>query len=217
MRTLLACTLLLAATCCYQASAQEETKTTETTVSVDSATGKSTTTYSTTVSRSEDIRQRQNVITIDPLKLLFWWNISYYRALNNSIAIGAGIQAPTGFLALGSDDVDISGFGVKAEMRWYPSGKAIRGFYVAPNVAFSSLSAELTNSSGTATDGGSATTWTLGLLVGWQWLPGDDFAIGLGLGADKYFLSVSDEEDTSSFDGLDAVLPAFRFDIGYAW
>ena len=58
-----------------------------------------------------------------------------------------------------------------------------------------------------------ASITSVGGLVGWQWFPGDEFAIGLGIGVDYYFFSGSDE----SFDEYDGFAPALRFDIGYAW
>lgn len=75
------------------------------------------------------------------------------------------------------------------ELRYYPSGKTLRGFYVAPNFSVSSLSAF--RSSGTAT--------TIGVLMGWQWFPGDDFALGLGIGIDRYILSKEGDYDFSSY------------------
>ena len=55
----------------------------------------------------------------------------------------------------------------------------------------------------------------MGALIGWQWFPGDDFAIGLGIGADYYTGSV--DENGSDFGNYSGTVPAVRFDIGYAW
>jgi len=52
-------------------------------------------------------------------------------------------------------------------------------------------------------------------LVGWQWFPGDQFAMGLGIGVDytsDQFLTTNDD-----FGRYDGTAPALRFDIGYAW
>ena len=99
----------------------------------------------------------------------------------------------------------INGFGVNAEVRFYPSGKNLKGFYFAPNVSYNSLS----------TDGSDASVSisSIGGLVGWQWFPGEQFAIGLGIGVDYYFLS-NDDADLSDYNGS---APLLRFDIGYAW
>ena len=99
----------------------------------------------------------------------------------------------------------IDGFGINAEIRIYPSKKSLRGFYIAPNISYNNLSA-----------GGVTTNpFSIGALIGWQWFPGDDFAIGLGLGIDYYLGNVSHEGDNlGSYKGT---VPAVRFDIGYAW
>ena len=53
----------------------------------------------------------------------------------------------------------------------------------------------------------------MGGLIGWQWFPGDQFAMGLGIGVDYYFFS----GDDADFSKINGTAPALRFDIGYAW
>jgi hypothetical protein len=154
-------------------------------------------TKSVIVSESEDITLRNGMITINPLKFLLFYNLTYYHRLSSSTAVGFGVQVPT--LS------GIDGFGGSAEFRIHPSRKSLRGFYVAPNMSFTSLTARDVKTS----------PFSLGALIGWQWFPGDDFAMGLGIGVDYYFGSVSsDEENLTNYDGT---APALRFDIGYAW
>ena len=181
---------------CGTLQAQERTE--ETVVETDS-TGNTTTTKIVRVSKSEDITPRNNVITINPLKFFLFYNLSYYRKVSANIAVGGGLQMP----ALAG----VTGFGVNGEMRFYPSGKTLRGFYLAPNISFNSL----TSNSVTVS------AFSAGGLVGWQLFPGDDFAMGLGIGIDQYFLSASDGDDVNFFDGYDGTFPALRFDIGYGW
>ena len=117
--------------------------------------------------------------------------------LSPSVTLGAGVQFPT--------PKDVNGYGLNAEIRFYPSGKSPKGFYVAPNIAYNKLwsGEEKTE------------PFSVDALIGWQWFPGEDFAIGLGIGADYYIGSVSNgNEDFNSYDGW---APALRFDIGYAW
>lgn len=113
------------------------------------------------------------------------------------MVIGGGIQIPT--------ISGITGFGVNAEMRFHPTGKNLRGFYVAPNVSYNNLSSEDSDNYVSIT--------SVGALVGWQWFPGDEFAMGLGIGVDYYIFSGNDP----AFDKVDGTAPALRFDIGYAW
>ncbi len=175
-----------------------QVRTGETKTSVNKATGDTTVTESIMISESEDITPRNNMIVINPLKFLIFYNLSYFHRFTNTLIIGGGFQIPT--------PSGLKGFGVNGELRLYPSGKNMRGFYVAPNVSYNSLSSD---------EGANADIFSAGVLVGWQWFPGDEFAIGLGIGLDHYSVSGNDENDElGSYDGF---VPALRFDIGYAW
>ena len=154
-------------------------------------------TQSTIISTIEDITPREDMIVINPLKFFLFYNISYFHKVTDQVALGGGVQFPT--------IRGVNGFGINAEARIYPSKKTLRGFYFAPNVSYNNLDIG---------DGGTS-AFSIGALVGWQWFPGDDFAIGLGLGVDYYTGSVDDHnDDYSSYNGS---VPAVRFDIGYAW
>ncbi|MDZ4745150.1 MAG: hypothetical protein SGJ05_04010 [bacterium] len=186
-------------------SVYAQQKTIETTTTVDSsAAGKTTSTQTSTKVIQEVDVPRNNMITINPLKFFIFYNLSFYHALSDVVVIGGGAQVPT-LSAIG-------GFGLNAEARFHPSARRMRGFYVAPNISFNTL-----NSSSSSQDE-TATAFSIGVLLGWQWFPGDDFAMGLGLGVDKYFLSASNSSGTVDiFNAFNGVTPAFRFDIGYAW
>jgi len=154
-------------------------------------------TQSTIITTSEDITPREDMIVINPLKFFVFYNISYFHKVNDQVALGGGVQIPT--------ISGIDGFGINAEARIYPSEKTLRGFYFAPNISYNNLDIG---------DGGTS-AFSLGALVGWQWFPGDDFAIGLGLGIDYYTGSIDEaNEDFTNYNGS---VPAVRFDIGYAW
>jgi hypothetical protein len=172
----------------------------------DSATGQTKTVTYVETKHEEDITPRTNMIVVNPLKFFLFYNLSYYHAFSQSVAAGAGAQMPT--------PSGIGGFGLNAEVRWYPSKKALRGFYVAPNISYNHLSSTFSDFDETDTDV-SADVTSVGALLGWQWFIGDDFAIGLGIGYDHYFLSGDDNGD--SFLSFDGGAPALRFDIGYAW
>lgn len=172
-------------------------KTDERKWTIDPATGDTVYTEAVIISQTEDITPRNSMIVINPLKFLLFYNLSYFHKIDEHTVVGGGIQIPT--LS------GITGFGVNAEVRFHPSGTNMRGFYVAPNVSYNNLSGEDSDNSYSIT--------SVGALVGWQWFPGDQFAIGLGIGADYYFFSGNDND----FDKLDGSAPALRFDIGYAW
>lgn len=150
------------------------------------------------ISHTEDITPRNSMIVINPLKFLLFYNISYFQKVSDNVVVGGGVQMPT--------ISGLDGFGVNAEIRFHPSGKNLRGFYFAPNVSYNNLSGD---------DAGdeSISIASVGGLIGWQWFPGDQFAIGLGIGVDYYFFSGKDDD----FSDVNGSAPALRFDIGYAW
>jgi len=216
MRLLLIVTIIFLAG--FFSTAFSQTKTVETTTTRDTVTGKTTTTVDTIISETEDIRRINNMITINPLKFFVFYNLTYYRALSPFIAVGAGLQMPTLH--------EFGGFGASAEMRFYPSGKALRGFYIAPNVSYNRLTYSYAfptydnngNYTGSPSVSAAMNVSTVGVLLGWQWFPGDEFAIGLGIGVDDYFVSGNVGGDYIDFGSYsNGAAPALRFDIGYAW
>ena len=164
---------------------------------IDPETGDTVYTQAVIISQSEDITPRSSMIIINPLKFLLFYNISYFHKLNDGTAIGGGIQMPT--------ISGLNGFGVNAEARFYPKGKNLKGFYLAPNISYNNLSGNNSDASVSIT--------SVGGLVGWQWFPGDQFAMGLGIGVDYYFFS----GDDADFSKVNGTAPLLRFDIGYAW
>jgi hypothetical protein len=184
--------ILIIIFCSINSYAQD--KTTEKRSTKDS-TGRVVVTESEIISQTEDITPRRYMIVINPLKFFLFYNASFYFRTSSNIALGFGIQTPT----IGG----IDGFGANAEIRIHPSGKSLRGFYIAPNFSINSLTEGNSNT---------ATITSIGVLLGWQWFPGDDFAMGLGIGLDNYWAS---SKNVSSFNV--GKVPALRFDIGYAW
>jgi hypothetical protein len=165
---------------------------------IDPETGDTIYTEAVIISQTEDITPRTSMIIINPLKFLLFYNISYFHKISDKAVIGGGVQIPT--------ISGLNGIGVNAELRFYPSGKNLRGFYFAPNISYNNLSGD---------DAGdeSVSIASVGGLIGWQWFPGDQFAMGLGIGVDYYFFSGVDDD----FNDVNGTAPLLRFDIGYAW
>lgn len=171
-----------------------QTKTEEKRTTVNKTTGDTLVTEAVIISQAEDITPRNTMLIINPLKFILFYNLSIMHKVNEKVAVGGGLQFPT--------PAGVDGFGVNAEVRYYPSGKTLRGFYFAPNISYNSITNTETEEDGNI--------FSIGALLGWQWFPGDEFAMGLGIGADYY-------SGSSSTDELDGMAPALRFDIGYAW
>ena len=161
---------------------------------INKVTGDTTYTESVIISESEDITPRNSMITINVLKFFFFYNISYYHKVSESVVVGAEIHIPT--------YTELYGIGINLEVRLHPKGKNMRGFYIAPNASYNSLANYNEKNEN---------VFSLGGLLGWQWFPGDEFAMGLGLGIDYYFGS------KDKYSRLNGTMPALRFDVGYAW
>lgn len=199
-------TTLLIATSSSLVHAQSETRTEQIRITTDPITGKKDTVRTLVYDKTEDIRERKHMIVVNPLKFFLFYNLSYFQKLTPTSALGIGLQTPT--------ISDYKGIGVNAEYRFYPSGKSLRGFYLAPNFSYNSMTYTY---SYVTPDGEKERfgTTSFGMLLGWQWFPGDDFAMGLGIGADYY---VGSGSNSSSYVlKYDGVAPSLRFDIGFAW
>ena len=177
-------------------SAFGQDRTDETRITVDPETGDTLFSKSVIISQTEDITSRNSMVVINPLKFLLFYNISYFQKVSNNVVVGGGVQMPT--------ISGLNGFGANAEVRIYPSGENLRGFYIAPNISFNHLTSE----------DASTSPFSFGVLAGWQWFPGDQFALGFGIGLDYYIGAVEENESLENYNGT---VPALRFDIGYAW
>ncbi|MFC2135365.1 hypothetical protein ACFLTH_12195 [Bacteroidota bacterium] len=174
-----------------------QVRTDESKVTINETTGDTLYTKSVTIADIEDITPRNNMLIINPLKFFLFYNLSYFGKISDDLAVGGGLQVPT--------IAGMEGVGFNAELRYYPSGRELRGFYIAPNISYNNLTV----------DGETVAPFSIGMLVGWQWFLGDQFAMGLGIGVDYYTGSARD--DDGDFHRFSGKVPALRFDIGYAW
>ena len=72
-----------------------QTRTDETTKTVQKVKGDTTITEAVTISQKEDITPRRQMLVINPLKFFLFYNLSYFQMVTPNLAIGGGIQAPT--------------------------------------------------------------------------------------------------------------------------
>src|SRR2546423_2109974 len=100
-----------------------QTRTTETRTTKDSTIGGVTTTITTTVSETEDITPRNNMLSVSPVKYILFYNLTYYRKFSDMWVLGIGLSGPT-FGGHLDKDVSVGGFGANFEARYYPSGTA---------------------------------------------------------------------------------------------
>lgn len=151
--------------------------------------------------RVEDSRtgmQRVNLVSANPIGLLFeWYNGEYERALSSTVSLAAAASAY---------DIDNTDYqSVDGIIRYYPSGRAVRGFSIGASVGYINLDEEF-DCIGCDEDGSSA---TIGVRADYVWILGRDqrFAAAAGIGAKRL---LNDELGTEG-------VPIGRLSIGYAW
>jgi hypothetical protein len=190
--------------------AQAQERTEETVITSEGSSGTSDTTKRIVITDREDLREFDNMVMIDPIKFMMWINASYYRVLSDRMALGATAQVAS---ALFRDDV--SGFGLQADVLFYPAGKVFRGFRLGGMASFSSVTQETFETTGPISVTDNPTT--IGPMIGWTSWFTDDLAIDLSIGGEFTLNNISYavwpywQEESGKF------YPFMSAKIGYAW
>ena len=144
---------------------------------------------------------RVNLVSANPIGILFeWYNGEYERALSSTVSLAAAASAY---------DFDDERYGsVDGIVRYYPSGRALRGFSIGASVGFINVDDDYDDSCIGCEDGDGSSA-TIGVRADYVWILGRDqrFAAAAGIGA-KRLLS-----DVYGTEGV----PIGRLSIGYAW
>jgi hypothetical protein len=101
-------------------------------------------------------------------------NFSYERAISDNSSLQLGVF----YTGYSTDGTSFSGFGITPEYRYYFSGEALDGAYIAPFLRYSqfTLTEDDLNSKATLSSIGG------GAVIGKQWLMGDKFTLDIFLG-----------------------------------
>lgn len=142
-----------------------------------------------------------NVIKINPISLAFGnFNLSYQRAIGKSSAVQIG--ANYWYRIFGTE---VRGFGIRGGYQFFLTGRtksAPEGFYIGPQLGYNSLKEKSTDET--------ASTFGVGVLLGYQWIWKSGVALDLGAGPMYVFATNENTEET--FDGF---LPNITIAIGY--
>jgi hypothetical protein len=158
-----------------------------------------------------EVPRRENMLTTNYLMLLGVLPLTYYHRASDHLALGLGLRAIVqgiGFRFGG----DGPGYGALAEARYYTAGNALHGFYWAPNISYYDLPQDSPIRS-------RSRHVVPGILIGWQWFPAYHLPIGFSIGVDAWY-NLDWQTATRNdyhFRYRALLLPAFRFDAGYAW
>jgi len=144
-----------------------------------------------------------NIIKLNPISMAFGnINLIYQRAIGKSSAIQIGGNYWYRFLG-----TEVSGFGIRGGYQFFVTGRtktAPEGFYVGPHLSFNSLKERSTDVPT------SATTYGVGLMLGYQWVWKSGLSLDLGVGP-MYTFAQEDGTD-NTFEGF---LPNIMIGIGY--
>ena len=141
---------------------------------------------------------RTNLVSANPIGLLFeWYNGEFERAFSSTASVAVSGSRFDFF-------VDDAYTAIDGIVRYYPSGRALRGFSLGGSAGLINVD---TNCSGCTDDNESV--FTVGVRGDYVWILGRDqrFAVAAGVGAKRLFGNSVGE----------AGLPIGRLSIGYAF
>jgi opacity protein-like surface antigen len=153
--------------------------------------------------------EQPNVVRINPLgALVGLGSLSYERAISDKSSF---VVSPTfGFFK--SDGDKLSLFGAAAEFRYYFTGLAPEGTYVAPGIG--GIFGTIKNDMDERAD---VRGLSAKLVIGHQWIWNGGFTLDLN-GGISYLNLKAKEGSSSSFDNsnaLSGILPALSVGLGY--
>lgn len=169
---------------------------------------------------------KANLVSLDVLRFLGFYNLSYTRVISPAISLNVLLETPSNFL-IGSI-VQETGFGLRLEGRWNFAQKNLMGIYLAPVVGFNSSTfrpGSLITSSGTTSDISATVTWVaMGAIAGYQFAPFQglpEFLTGFGIGTEYNIVNstaaVGGAPSGTSIPTGNTVHLRLRATIGYAF
>lgn len=162
----------------------------------------------------------QNLVKLNPLSLFTKTaSVSYERVLSDNLSLQLGVQytLPRKARILGVDLLGENGemnrFSITPELRYFPSGHAPTGFYLAPFVRYANFSAkgditkDITGDGTAETFSGKITqsTYSLGGVIGGQWLFGEHVSLEAYIGP---YLSLGNLKVSQNLSEDDYNVPA---------
>jgi hypothetical protein len=148
--------------------------------------------------------QRVNLVSANPIGLIFeWYNGEYERAMSSTVSLAI---AASSFGDIETDD-DTRYSVLDGIVRYYPSGRALRGFSVGASLGFVDFNDDFDDDCIGCEESGTGAT--IGVRGDYVWILGRDqhFAVAAGIGAKRVL------GDNIGVEGL----PIARLSIGYAW
>ena len=159
----------------------------------------------------------KNTITINPLPLVIGMvSMEYERATSESLSLYVAPSYWSLSLGTDADEFSVFAYGLGLGARYFMTGVAPEGFWVAPGVELAFAGAEYRGAEG------SGIGYGIGAQLGYTWLIGNVFDISLGIGANYTDSEVEVEYEEAGvertrIDGNAGVYPSLRFALGAAF
>lgn len=168
----------------------------------------------------EQNSEKQNVIKGNILGIFGrYYTISYERqvAEKSSAQLSVGIMGDmldSDWLDSSSTDTsEFKSFYVIPEFRYYPAKGFGKGFYLSPYTRLNFVTLSQNSYSENYFQ------FNPGLLVGWQWVFGDEFSLDLGFGPEMITNKDLVLKDNAGYELISAeypsVIPRISFSLGY--
>jgi hypothetical protein len=167
--------------------------------------------FSTAIFAQSDVQP--NVVKINPLGAFFGSaNLGFEHALNEKSSVV--ILPSFGFLKSGG--FKYTTFGIGAEYRFYFTGTAPEGTYVAPGASAQFGTAKVEDGEGGDASKTNISGFAAKAVIGHQWIWNSGFVLDLNGGIQ--YLNFNFKDKTGDFAGqnaLSGILPTLNVSIGY--
>lgn len=148
----------------------------------------------------------KNVIKVNTLPLILGTgSIFYEHGFSEKISGQLGL----GYMNYGVSGNRFSGLFITPELRLYPKGNAIDGFYVAPYLRYQNLTVKVDPDKASLTNVGG------GVALGRQWITNSGFTMDLFVGGHYTSASLNVKSGSESVFNIGA-FDGFGFRIGFA-
>lgn len=158
---------------------------------------------------SEEDWGEKNVLKVNTLSLMIGTGSMFYeRKITEKMSGQMGL----GYLNYGlGDNARFTGLFLTPEVRFYPRGTAIDGFYFAPYVRYQRFDYKDDDTKGNYTNTGG------GFLMGRQWIKSSGFTMDFFFGGHYGVGKVSNDTDDVNTDLFEGFRMRFGFAIGFGF
>lgn len=159
--------------------------------------------------------EKKNIVKTNVLSPLFrTFHLNYERAFTEKVSGQLGLMY---FAGLDRNDTKFNGFAVTPEVRLYPKGTALEGFFLGLSPRYQSfkLESQTTDFNGnTVTDKATLSSIGAGLVLGGQWIFGDIVSFEIYGGPSFNSSTIKVESGTEDNFNTSGVGSGFGFRFG---